>query len=354
MAKYYVLYHSPCPDGCFAALAAALWFEGSGIDPLGGRVKWQPMDVARDPNAQFAVDGVGAEDEVFLLDYSGGAPFVLSIAKCGCTCTVLDHHETALKELRAALQDVAQPKNLTLVLDMHRSGATIALDYFSARPFPARSPEGEPPAKVPRLAASSRGIPDYGRLFRDTAEAKRLLRVFRLIEDGDVWRWWLEGSRDFAAGFAGLKLDMNPASHPALFETLRTLKPEELMAKGAEARQVTDKVIVSEVENTFELLIPQACGCRCLGVVTERGDLRSSMGHAIALKSKSLGLRGFGCVIYNTAGLPEGKIKCSVRAVEDENSLELTEKFGGGGHKGASSCNIDVAALEAWRVARPS
>lgn len=354
MAKFHVIYHSPCPDGCYAAFAAALWFEHGGIDPLGERIRWCPMDVIKPAAKQFAIESVATEDEVFLLDYTGDAKFVLQLASRCAQCTVLDHHQTAVTALRAALETVAQPSNLKLVLDMHRSGAMIALDYFSARPSPKEDVPDDGPeraAKRPRVAGSgSEWVCDYGRLFRDEAEAKRLLRVFRLIEDADVWHWWLEGSKDFHSGFAQLRLDMNPSTNPGIFNTLRTIEVEKVMAAGAKGRAATEEVIAKEVERTFELAIAEAGGIRCLGVVTDRGELRSSMGHQIALKSKSLGLRGLGCVIYQAPGLPEGKIKLSVRGVEGENSLEITECFGGGGHKGASSCNVDLAALESWRA----
>merc|ERR1712232_438695 len=63
--------------------------------------------------------------------------------------------------------------------------------------------------------------------------------------------------------------------------------------------------------------------------------------------------RGLGWVIYTVPGLPEGKIKLSARAIEGENSLEITECFGGGGHRGASSCNVSVKDLESWQITKP-
>lgn len=244
------------------------------------------------------------------------------------------------------------PQGLRLVLDMHRSGAMIALDYFSSRPAPGQEQQAEPPAKRARVdSTSAEWTSDYGRLFRDESECKRLLRLFRLIEDADIWNWWLEGSKDFHAGFAALRLDMNPATNPELFETLRTLKVEEVMAKGAADRVATEKAIAEEMKGVFELYIEEAGGVRCYGVMTQNGELRSVMGHQIAVKSQEAGFRGLGCVIYPVSSLPEGQVKCSIRAVEGETSLDVTEKFGGGGHKGASSCNIDHSTLERWKAA---
>lgn len=353
MATFHVIYHSPCADGCFAAFAASLWFENAGIDPLGERIRWCPMEVFKPPDQQFDAGTVQAGDEVFFLDYTGEPKFVLGLAERCARCTVLDHHETGLVKLREELLKVTVPSSLRLVLDVNRSGATIALDYFSSRPSPERTSSGpeEPPSKRQRTDAQLEWTSDYSRLFRDEEESKRLLRVFRLIEDADIWNWWLEGSKDFHAGFAALRLDMNPATNPELFSTLRALRVEDIMKKGAEDRIALERAIAEEMKGTFELQIAEAGGVRCLGVMTERGDLRSALGHQVAVKSQKAGMRGFGCVCYAARGLPEGKVKCSVRAVEGENSLDVTEKFGGGGHKGASSCNVDVAALEKWKTA---
>lgn len=351
MVKFHMMYHSPCPDGCFAAFAASMWFERNGVDPLGSSVRWQPMDVIKPASDQFDVDSVDSQDEVFLMDYTGNPTFVLELASRCSRCTVLDHHQTALTKLHEALAKVEAPSSLKLVLDMNRSGAMIALDYFSSRPFPldSRDESAEPLAKRPHT--NLEWTSDYGRLFRDESEAKRLLHIFRLVEDADIWHWWLEGSHEFHAGFAQLKLVMNPTINPKLFDTLRALKLDEVKAVGAANLAETQRAISSEVERTIELVIKEAGGIRCLGVITERGDLRSAMGNQIAMKSKSLGFRGFGCVIYSVDGLPEGKIKLSVRALEGESSLEITEVFGGGGHKGASSCNVDLEVLESWKIA---
>lgn len=308
------------------------------------------MEVFKPPEKQFEMSTLKGEDEVFLLDYTGGAKFVLELSKKCSRCTVLDHHESALKALRAGLDEAEPPESLRLVLDMNRSGATIALDYFSSRPAPKDllRKHGEPSSKKQRSVDHSEWTSDYSRLFRDAEETKKLMHIFRLIEDADIWRWWLEGSKNFSAGFASLCLDMNPNTNPQLFESLRKLRTDAVMKIGAASRKATDDAIAEEMERTFELNITPAKGIRCLGVITKRGELRSEMGHRIALKSKSLGLRGFGCVIYDVEGLPKGKIKLSVRGLDGENSLEITECFGGGGHKGASSCNVDLSALQSW------
>ena len=47
-----------------------------------------------------------------------------------CRVTLLDHHKTAFEEMEGKTDP---PKNLEVNLDMHLSGATIALKYFKPK-----------------------------------------------------------------------------------------------------------------------------------------------------------------------------------------------------------------------------
>ena len=78
---------------------------------------------------------------------------------------------------------------------------------------------------------------------------------------------------------------MIPNRNPALFMILRELRVDAVIAMGAAERTATEQAIAKEVEGTFGLAIKEAGGIRCLGVITQRGELRSAMGHAIAVKS---------------------------------------------------------------------
>lgn len=44
------------------------------------------------------------------------------------------------------------------------------------------------------------------------------------------------------------------------------------------------------------------------------------------------------------------KLKCSLRSIGDEDTTVISEQFGGGGHKNASSFILDAAEFEAWRA----
>ncbi|KAL3157489.1 hypothetical protein ABBQ32_011953 [Trebouxia sp. C0010 RCD-2024] len=115
-----ILYHYPCPDGVFAALAAHLSFSVTAQ-----KVIWVP-------NAVFAPRQVNdlqlqAGQTLYMLDFAGPPGFAKAVAEHGARVVVLDHHKTALELLNTT---ESQHPNLDAQIDMSRSGATIALDYF--------------------------------------------------------------------------------------------------------------------------------------------------------------------------------------------------------------------------------
>jgi len=373
-----IFYHAPCADGITSAFAASIYLERSGKDPCDPiLVSWHPMKVFLSPDEQFDVSCVSASDEIFVLDYSGSLAFLRSLSDRAAQVTVLDHHLTAILQFNGATN---LPSNLRLELDVQRSGATIALDYFSIR-LAREKASGHrslgvklgmsndqsavckgPPAKKRRRgidtqlakkeekveACETSGATGYGAFLGEDAAGSRLLRFFRFIEDSDLYRFWLSGSREFQAGFANLRIDFDVRTNPGVFAALRTVDIDAVIAAGKSSLEGDGKKITEALCQAFVVSVP-AVGVRCLGVRTSHPELRSSMGHALAERSKREGLDGLGVIAYPTPELDgKGYIKVSVRGLEDANTLVLTEKFGGGGHKGASSCNVLKCTFESW------
>ena len=74
---------------------------------------------------------------MFLLDFSGPPGFAVELAHACARCVVLDHHKTAAEELQGPGAAAAGlPPNLEVHIDMARSGATMARDYFQPRLSP--------------------------------------------------------------------------------------------------------------------------------------------------------------------------------------------------------------------------
>lgn len=86
--------------------------------------------------------------------------------------------------------------NVTKVIDMGRSGATIAYDYFKE--------------KVSVL--------ENGNSLSRIHKFERSHRLFEYIEDADLWRWRLHNSKAFSSGLKDLNIEFNATLNPSLFQ----------------------------------------------------------------------------------------------------------------------------------------
>lgn len=106
---------------------------------------------------------------------------------------VLDHHKTALETLPPM---GTGPANLHVELDMTRSGATIAYDYF-----------------LQKLQAQSSP--------RNLVEGDKITRVetlFKYIEDADLWTWALPDSKAFSSGLSDSVIEYSVQENSSVFD----------------------------------------------------------------------------------------------------------------------------------------
>jgi oligoribonuclease NrnB/cAMP/cGMP phosphodiesterase (DHH superfamily) len=126
-----------------------------------------------------------------------------SVPMCACRFSrvvVLDHHKTALKKLSLT----ATGESVTKVIDMERSGATIAFDYFKEK------------LKL-----------DHKQTVVEVGEFDRLGPLFKYVKDGDLRKWRLPNSKAFNSGLkdSGIEFDMqlNPSSFQQVINLLNPL-----------------------------------------------------------------------------------------------------------------------------------
>lgn len=86
---------------------------------------------------------------------------------------------------------------MTKVIDMDRSGATIAYDYFKEK-----------------LLCGDINTDTNGAI----AEFRRVRRLVEYIEDADLWRWRLPNSKAFSSGLKDLNLEFDVTLNPSLFQ----------------------------------------------------------------------------------------------------------------------------------------
>ena len=302
-------FHYPCTDGIYSALSAHVHFKNAGVTP-----KWAPLTVYGAEKLRLDLAAtLGPEDDLYLLDFSGGVPFLLAACARAKRVILLDHHKTADDDITGLAG--SRPLNLdTTFVDMNRSGATLARDYFQ-----------------PTLSTDVNA-------------------AILLVEDNDLWRHSLPDSKAFAAGFSNLKLEMDPSKNPEIWSQLLALDPTSVITTGHAKMAEEAAIIAAEAKTAFILTVDSISPpLKCLAIVSAYPDLRSTAGNLLAEASRDRGLDPVGVIAYTEPGAGVGVIKVSARSVNNFDTTIFSKAFGGGGHKGASSCIVDEAIFASWK-----
>ncbi|KAL4579055.1 hypothetical protein LXL04_015190 [Taraxacum kok-saghyz] len=312
-----VLYHYPCPDGAFAALAAHIYFAASSAPALFfPNTVYSPIKVEELP-----LDQIG---DAYLLDFVGPPGFVQQLSPKVDRVIILDHHKTALKMLD---DGEFSNKNVTKVIDMGRSGATIAHDYF----------------KEKTLSIKNDSI---------IHKFEKTRRIYEYIEDADLWKWRLENSKAFSSGLKDMNIEFNIKINSLLFQQLLSLDLEHVINQGIQSLSQKQTLISEVLDQSYEIMLDDEASGHCLAVNADSiSDLRSELGHQLAEKSRNQNLRGIGAVVYRVPELKnDGILKISLRSIDSEDTTVISQKHGGGGHRNASSFMLNCREFEQWKV----
>eukprot|EP00898_Chlorokybus_atmophyticus_P007980 jgi/Chlat1/8183/Chrsp76S07622 len=355
--KVACVYHYPCPDGVFAAVAAHLYHKA-----IGCKVDFYANTVF----SPLSLDSWNPEsyDAVYMLDYIGPAGYAQMLAAktkscvtlqmCGLHASrliLLDHHKTAAE----CLAESELPSNIETTIDMARSGATIAWDYFHQK-------------------ASTQGLE-----LVQAKDRERVDSLFRYIEDADLWQWKLPGSKAFTSGLGDLQLEMDINRNGKLWSELLALEPAALIRKGERSLKAKDVALQRAMATSFVIELGGHGRCLCTATAQavradELKHLRSELGNRLARKSLKAGLRGIGAVVY-TPSEDTSLVKVSLRSIGEEEDTTVISKvpaslhqvmlrmrvharvtcffgqaYGGGGHCAASSFLISKQDFATWLV----
>uniref|UniRef100_A0A7N0ZZH5 DHHA1 domain-containing protein n=1 Tax=Kalanchoe fedtschenkoi TaxID=63787 RepID=A0A7N0ZZH5_KALFE len=122
------------------------------------------------------------------------------------------------------------------------------------------------------------------------------------------------------------------------------------------ASKVSRVIILDHHKTALKTLNGVDCHTGTNAVIADSiPELRSELGHQLATKSRNLNMRGIGAVVYKVPELENDEIvKISLRSIENEDTTPISQNFGGGGHRNASSFMSTVADFERWKVATVS
>lgn len=258
-----VIYHGKCLDGMTAA-----WAVKSALSD-GDYVPASHGDAP--PNV--------ANRDVIIVDFSYSRAAMKTMALDARSLLVLDHHKSAQDDL-ADLPFA--------VFDMKRSGAGMAWDWF--HPYQPR------PALV------------------------------NLVEDGDLWRYALQGSREFQ-----LRLKMEPMNFANWDRIAEMSKPEldAFIAEGDLLKRAFDSEVATLQEDCYAVMLLGEKGL----AVNASAWYGSELGHQLAVMSGSFGM--VWCQL-------DGALKISLRSCGEYDVAQLAAKFGGGGHRNAASFTLPI------------
>ena len=261
------IYHGNCADG-FGAAWVFKNFADRQFDFHAGVYQDAPPDI----------DG----REVYLVDFSYKRDVVEKMLGKATRIVLIDHHKTAIDDL-APLIESRQIESLT---DLNHSGAVLAWKWFNGNDF----------TEMPPLLAH--------------------------IEDRDLWRFKLPGTREIQA---------NVFSHPydfAVWTDLMKQPLRDLLAGGEAIERKHHKDIAELVKVCQRRMV---IGGYEVWVASLPYTLTSDAGHLMAKGEP------FAACYWDTA---DGRVY-SLRSQDDGLDVsEIAKLYGGGGHAHASGFRV--------------
>lgn len=308
-----VLYHADCIDGFGAAYAAWCHF--------GDRADYRPLHHGQ-PWKMAEISG----HDVFILDFSFPPDVLQEMAGLAHSVTQIDHHASAYQawadKLLADENGLFSYRHptlpLTLAFDLQKSGARLAWEHFQ-------------PGQATPLA-------------------------LRHIEDQDVWRFALPGTRAFCRA-----LRLQPFEF-AIWHDIVRQSPENTSARYREMLgqgEAIELFFQKEVQDLASSALRMPAYLRGEPVdalqalrhgqpIISAGDLAwhsvsgtaintnalfaSELGNALAEQNGTFGL------IWQLAG--DGEVKVSLRSKGSFDVATLAARYGGGGHRNAAGFRL--------------
>lgn len=308
-----IFYHADCLDGFGAAWAAWKKFGASAI--------YRPMHHG-DAYQPHEIDG----RDIYILDFSFPPETLEAMAERAASVTQIDHHASARLAWCGRLEKSAKndesfrdsERQLNVFFDMEHSGAALGWQHF------------HPGEEMPLL--------------------------LRHIEDNDLWRFTLPGTRPICR-----TLRLTPFDFPAWDELINQAATgdspgyRELLTRGeaietfyqTEVRRLADGNLVTPARLRGEPVDAlQAIRHGQPTISDGESTWLAVEGHAInasALFASELGnllaeRNGSFAAIWQLA--PDGEAKVSLRSKGDFDVAAIAMRYGGGGHRNAAGFRL--------------
>lgn len=276
--KKLCIYHGNCADGFGAA-----WVVRKA---LGNEVEFYPGVYQQEPP-----DVTGRD--VILVDFSYKRAVIEKMLETAKSITIIDHHKTAIEDLMPLEPITSLPHDprspLFFHFDMAHSGAMLAWLHF----FPGQ----EPPALI------------------------------RHIEDRDLWKFQIEGTREVQAAVFSFPYDFE------VWDKLMAMDAQELRKDGAAIERKHFKDIREFIGAAAGRMVIAGHNVPALNAPY---FWSSDAGHIMAEGEP------FAACYWDT---PDGQI-FSLRSSSNGGMdvSEIAKQFGGGGHKNAAGFKLPLGS----------
>lgn len=274
MKKNVIIYHGDCSDGFGGAWAAWKKF-GDQADYIAAHHQEPPLADLKNK-------------DIYFIDFIYPEAVVKKLSRQKNKIIALDHHVTAEKTVK--LVD-------DYVFDNNHSGAVLAWRYFHLR--------------------------------------KPLPRLLRQIEDFDLWKFKLAGTK--ALALLMLTVKHNFAVWDKLVRSFE--KPagrRKILQRGNCYLELQDKLLEDLAANSA---YPVMFGGRRALAVNAPHFFASDLG--ALLRGKQMPL----VIIWNQK---DGIVNVSLRSDGSVDVGKLAQKYGGGGHKAAAGFKINIKTKFPW------
>lgn len=278
MAKVLCIYHGNCADGFGAAWAVRQAFDENRIEFHPGVYQTPPPDVT--------------DRHVLMVDFSYKRAVLDEMAAKARSILILDHHKTAAEDLSGYApppdtwddwMEACDLHEVTALFDMDRSGAGITWDFFHDAPRPM--------------------LIDH-------------------IEDRDLWRFKLEGTREIQAAVFSYPYDFE------VWDWLMQTDIELLRAEGVAIERKHFKDIAELVEVCRRRM---TIGGYSVWTASLPYTLTSDAGHLMAEGEP------FAVCYWDT---PDSRV-FSLRSTDTGIDVsQIATQYGGGGHRNAAGFGV--------------
>lgn len=277
-----VIYHSNCPDGSAAAIAA--------YQKFGVRAEYWPWAYNRKPPEPDMVDG----KDVYMIDFSVDRDVLEGLIKVSKSFIILDHHDTALRKLG---------DHPNCILDMNHSGATLSWAYFNQEKmggfFPDQAPE-----------------------------------FFRYCEDRDLWANKMPHSKEISCALLSYGGRNHFSKWLKMVDNWDEWKPRLIVEGGAISRN-NDDLIASAMDRA-ELVTLEPSGEKAY--IVNCPMFLSELGEKLALQAMDNKIANIGITYFWDGWKQEWCL--SFRSRNDFAVNKIAEQYGGGGHPRAAACTV--------------